>query len=209
MTQTRKFRIKSAGAAYNLNIGFTPTKVTVWNLTKWATDAQNVKFIWHYGMAAGYALVEVAEDNTINRKIETTNGFTLYDTAALTTNYKVVTGGITDANPGVVTVASTTGWVAGDSLRFQNLVEMTELNNISPIKIVEVLAGGVAFTISDTSSYTAETSVTGKVYNLSKDVEAEGFKGITIGTVPICNDDDILMVEAVLDNEYTNIGDIV
>ena len=209
MNESRKFRLQSAGVAYNLDIGFTPTKVTVWNATKWATDTKKVKFVWHYGMAADTALAEVAEDDGMNRTIEAANGFTLYDTSSVTSNYKTVSGGITKTNPGVVTVVSTTGWVAGDALRFQNLVEMTELNNTArPIYIKEVI-DGTTFSILDTSAYgAAETSVTATVYNLSKTVGAEGFKGMTLGTAVIGENDDIMYIEAIMDDTYTDLGDL-
>lgn len=206
MSQSIKFRLTSGGAAYNLDVGYESTEVEVINETKWATDGTKVKFTWHKGMANGYALSEIADDTGINRAIETTNGFTPYDESAVTANYQTVTG-ITSANPGVVTVASTTGWSAGDAVRFQDIVGMVELNKTGrPIYIKEIL-GATTFSIEDTSSYTAYTSG-GTVYNLSKDVTAEGFKGITLGSTVMGVDGDILSITAKLADFYKDLGDI-
>ena len=207
MTQSRKFRIQSAGAAYNLDIGFAPTTVIVWNYTKWASDGVKVQFYWHKGMANGYALSEICEDTATNRAIETTNGFTPYDTSAVTANYQVASA-ISKANPGVVAVASTTGWLAGHALRFQNLDEMIELNNTRvPIYIKEIL-GATTFSILDTSGYGLAETTGGIVYNLSKAVDASGFKGITLGTTVIGANDDVLFVQAFQDDTYIDLGDI-
>jgi len=206
MSQSIKFRLTSGGDAYNLNIGFEPTEVVVWNATKWATDGEKVKFYWHKGMDAASALSEIADDTGINRAIETTNGFTLYDETAVTANYQTASA-ISSANPGVVTVASTTGWVAGDALRFQDLTEMVELNNTrKPIYIVAII-NSTTFSISDTSTYAAETTG-GTVYNLSKNVTAEGFKGITLGSTVMSNDGDVLYIEAKLADQYKALGDV-
>jgi len=207
MTQSIKFKLESGGAAYNLDIGFEPTEVVVWNATKWASDGTKVLFYWHKGMAAASALSEIADDTGINRAIEATNGFTLYDTSAVTANYQVLSG-ITKANPGVVTVPSTTGWEEGDAIRFQNLVEMVELNNTAkPIYIKEII-NGTTFSISDTSAYTAETSITAQVYNLSKAVTAAGFKGMTLGTTVMGANSDVLYITAKLDSMYKDLGDV-
>jgi len=207
MTQSRKFRIQSAGAAYNLEIGFEATTVIVWNYTKWASDGVKQEFIWHKGMADGYALSEICDDTGTNRAVETSNGFTPYDTSAVTANYQTASG-ITKANPGVVTVTSTSGWLAGHALRFQGLVEMIELNKTAvPIYIKEII-DGTTFSILDTSGYGAAETTGGTVYNLSKAVEASGFKGITLGTTVIGANDDILFVQAFSDDSYVNLGDI-
>jgi len=207
MTQTRKFKLQSAGAAYNLDIGFEPTTLTVWNSTKWETDGTKVLFFWHKGMASGYSLSEVADDTAINRVIDTTNGFTPYDTSAVSGNYQTASG-ITKANPGVVTITSTTGWEAGNALRFGGLTEMTELNvTQKPIYIKEII-DGTTFSILDTSTYGTAETTGGTVYNLSKVVEASGFKGMTLGTTVIGANDDIIFVTATLDDTYVDLGDI-
>ena len=207
MTQSIKFKLESGGAAYNLDVGFEATEMVVWNATKWASDGTKVLFYWHKGMASGYALSEIADDTGINRAIETTNGFTPYDTSAVTANYQAASA-ITKANPGVVTVASTTGWVAGDALRFQGLSEMVELNNTAkPIYIKEILNATTFSLDLDTSSYTAEATG-GTVYNLSKAVTADGFKGMTLGTTVMGADGDELYITAKLDSMYRHLGDI-
>ena len=209
MTQTRKFKLESGGAAYNLDVGFEATTVTVWNATKWATDGDKVMFYWHKGMASGYSLSEVADDTGINRAIETSNGFTPYDTSAVTGNYQTIAD-VTKANPGVVEITSTTGWAVKDAVRFAGIAstEMPELNNTAKPFYIKEIVDGTKFSIDfDTSSYTAAVT-DGTVYNLSKTVEAEGFKGITLGSTVMGADGDILYIKAVLDDWNVDLGDV-
>ena len=209
MSQSIKFKLTSGGAAYNLNIGFEPTEVTVWNATKWATDGTKVKFYWHKGMAAASALSEIADDTGINRAIETTNGFTIYDESAVTNNYATVIA-ITKANPGVVNIADTTGWLVGDAVRFQDIASgtMSELNNTKAPLYISAIVDSTHFTLDqDCSTYTA-AAADGTVYNLSKTVSAAGFKGITLGSTVVGADGDELYITAKLDDMYKDLGDI-
>jgi len=207
MSQERKFKLTSAGTAYNLDIGFEPNTVTVWNYTQWETDTKTVKHYWHKGMADAYALTEITEDDGLNRAITTTNGFTLYDTSAVTGNYQTASG-ITAANPAVVTITSTTGWTAGDAVRFKDLDEMVELNDTAKPYYIKEIIDGTTFSLDlDASSYVAETTG-GTVYNLSKVVEAEGFKGITLGTSVVGAADDILYIRAELSDTYVDLGSV-
>jgi hypothetical protein len=203
--EQRKFKLQSAGAAYNLDVGFECTEMTVWNASKWATGGTKVLFSWHKGMAAGTAL---STNSTGTNAIEAANGFTLYDTSAVTANY-MTPARVTKANPGVVTVTSTAGWVAGNALRFQDCVEMTELNNTTRPIYIKAIINGTTFSIDlDTSGYGAAETTGGYCYNLSKAVDASGFKGMTLGTTVIGADDDILYVTATLADTYNDLGDI-
>ena len=153
MATINKYRIQSAGSAYNLDVGFVPDTVEVWNYTKWATDGTKVKFYWHKGMTAAYALAEICDDTGVNRSIETSNGFTEYDSSSFTDNSRTVSG-ITAANPGVVTITGSIGATASaagawfgidqitdstkpfaDSVKFDDIGGMTELNGLYPIRI--------------------------------------------------------------------------
>lgn len=220
MALIKKFKLQSDGGAYNLDVGFVPDTVTVWNYTKWETDGQKVKFYWHRGMTDGYALSELCEDTANNRAIETSNGFTEYDSTSITDNSKSVTG-VTQADPGVVTVASTSGWYGwddkdtnpkpfGDNVRFDDIGGMTELNSAGVVKIKDII-DSTTFSIDlDTSGYTTFSagSARNQVINISQNITNSGFKGITLGSTVMCNDNDILYIECTLSDEYKSLGDI-
>lgn len=228
MAFSKKFRLVSAGAtAYNLNVGFVPDTVTVWNATKWATDGTKVMFFWHKGMTAGYALSEVADDTGINRAIETSNGFTEYDSSSITDNSRAVTG-ITAANPGVVTITGSIGatasasgaWVGidqvvpggkpfGDSVIFDDIGGMTQLNDLrSPVRIKSWLSATTFSLDLDTSSYTAFSAGTSRnqVINISTPITNTSYKGITLGTTVMGASSDVLYIECRLSDEYKSLS---
>lgn len=226
MTISRKYRLVSAGAAYNLNVGFVPDSVTVWNYTKWASDGTKVMFFWHKGMTAAYALSEIADDTGINRAIETSNGFTEYDSSSITDNSRAVTG-ITAANPGVVTItgsigataASSGAWVGidqitssskpfADSVIFDDIGGMVELNNRAPIRIKSWLSSTTFSLDLDTSSYTAFSAGTARnqVLNTSTSITDSGYKGITLGSTVMGSNADVLYIECRLSDEYKSLS---
>jgi len=227
MAFSKKFRLVSAGAAYNLNVGFVPDSVTVWNATKWASDGTKVMFFWHKGMTAAYALSEIADDTGINRAIETSNGFTEYSSSTVTDNSRAITG-ITAANPGVVTITGSIGatanasgaWVGidnvvaggkpfGDSVIFDDVGGMTQLNDLrSPVRI-KAWVSATTFSLDlDTSSYTAFSAGTSRnqVINVSTPITNTGFKGITLGSTVMGSNADVLYVECRLSDEYKSLS---
>ena len=205
MAKVRKFKLTSGGVAYNLEIGFVPETVTVWNATKWETDGTKVLFFWHRGMADAYSLSEVADDTAINRVIDTTNGFTPYASSSVNDAQEVISGA-TQANPCVLTVVSSSGWAVNDTVRIRSIAGMTELNgNIYKIKAI---GDSTHVTLDvDASGFSAYTSA-GVVYNLSVNVVDSGFTGITLGTTVMGADSDVLHIEAVGADEFTDLGDI-
>jgi len=228
MATTRSFRLTSGGSAYNLNVGFIPTKVKVTNETKWATDGENVNFYWHKGMTAAYALTEVADATGINRILSTSNGFTEYDASSITDNSRVITA-ITAANPCMVSITGSIGataaadgaWIGiddvgsntkpfGDSVKFDDITGMTELNSVAPIKIKSWKSATEFYLDLDASSYTTYSVGSGRnaVLNISTDIKDSGFKGITLGTVPMCNNGDVLFIECEMSDSYVNLGDV-
>ena len=228
MATIKKFSLTSGGAAYNLNVGFVPDTVTVWNYTKWATDGSKVKFYWHKGMTAAYALSEICDDTGVNRAIETSNGFTEYDSSSITDNSRTVSG-ITAANPGVVTVSSSIGASASadgawfgidqitdstkpfaDSVKFDDIGGMVELNALGPVRIKSWLSSTTFSLDLDTSSYTAFSAGTARnqALNVSTDIKDSGFKGITLGSTVIGANSDVLYIECVKSDEYKALGDI-
>ena len=228
MANIKKFRLQSGAAAYNLNVGFVPDTVTVWNYTKWATDGTKVKFYWHRGMTAAYALSEICDDTGTNRAIETSNGFTEYDSASITDNNRTVSG-ITQANPGVVTIDGSIGatasaegaWIGTEdvtssttvshSVRFDDIGGMVELNDVAPIKIKEWLSATTFSIDKDTSDYTAwndTNSPRNQVINISVNVTDSGFKGITLGSTVMGSDSDVLYIRCECSDFRKDLGDV-
>ena len=208
---SKHFRIQSAGAAYNLALGFTPDRVEVTNYTKWDTDATKVEFKWFRGMTAGYALSALCSDTEANHVIETSNGFTYVPSSTITSNKTVITGA-TQANPCVVTAASHGMGAAGDevTVRIRDIVGMTQLNG-NMYRAVVVNANsfslkdmdGVAI---DSTAYTAYSSA-GNVYNISADVKDTGGY-LTLGSTIMGADNDVLYVVAYIDGARLDLGDI-
>ena len=201
------FTLESAGAtAYNLIIGYVPDEVHVYNRTKWATDGTSCEFYWNKRMADGYAYAQASDIASLDRSIVTTNGISQYSASAITDISQVITG-ITAANPPVVTVTSTAGWVTGNSVRIRDVVGMTELNeNIYQITVINTTT--FSLTNVNATSFTAYASG-GNAYNQSVRVENTGGYGITLGTTIMGADGDILdIVCTQYGQAMTNIGDV-
>ena len=209
----RTFKLTSAGVAYNLDVGFVPTRVKILNYTKWATDGTNCEFEWVYGMGDGYALAQASDIASLDRSIITSNGVTVYNTDSITANYASVSG-ITAANPPVVTTSAAHGFTTGHRVRFANVGGMTEVNQTSePYKIT--VASTTTFSLQDKdgvnvdgTGFTTYTSG-GEAYDITKEVNDAGFKGVTLGTSVIGADSDVLYVECFMDDlGVKDLGDI-
>lgn len=201
----RQIRFQSAGAAHNFEIGFVPTKVTVTNHTKWATDGTAVKFYWHTGDAAASALAEIADDTGINRSLITTNGITMYGDTSYPSNQSVISA-ITAASPPVVTVASTGGWETGDTVVLRDVTGMTEVNG-KRYKITVI--NTTTFSLQDVDATGFSAYVSGGIaYNVSKNVTDSGFVGVTLGTSVVGANDDIMVLECEAADAVENLGDI-
>ena len=228
MATIKTFRLTSGGSAYNLDVGFVPDEVIVRNETKWATDGTKVLFYWDKGMTADAALSEICDDTGVNRAIESSNGFTEYDSSSITDNSRAVTG-ITAANPGVVTITGSIGATAAadgawfgidqitdstkpfaDSVKFDDIGGMVELNALGPVRIKSWLSSTTFSLDLDTSSYTAFSAGTARnqVLNVSTDIKDSGFKGITLGSTVMGSDSDVLFIKCVKSDEYKALGDI-
>lgn len=207
MAKMQSFKLTSGGAAYNLDIGFQPTKIEVFNATKFATDGANVIMVWNQGMANGYALAIKCEDTAAGTAIISSNGFTPYSAAAVASNQKTITG-ITQANPAVVTTSAAHGFTSGQSVRISGVVGMTEVNNLNKPFEIEVLSS-TTFALKgiDASSYGAYVSG-GTVLNMSIDTTASGFTGMTLGTSVIGSDGDVLEIHAYGADNFQDLGDI-
>jgi len=213
MARMEKYRIQSGGAAYSLDIGFEPDTIEVWNYTKWETDTKVVKSYWHKGMTEAYAINEICEDSSANRSISTSNGFTVATTSSVTTNRQTVSG-ITQANPGVLTVTSTSGWTDGDKVRLRDIGGMVELNdNLYEVVVIDSTTFSLKDAAGDdvdTTGYTtfAAGSCLNYAFNISKKVDNSGTYRVTLGTDVVGANDDVLWVSAWQADNYTNKGDV-
>jgi hypothetical protein len=207
------YKLTSAGAAYDLEIGFEPDMVVVYNKTKWATDATVVKSFHFKGDAAASALNEITDDGGVNRAIIAANGFTVV-ASSTAGRVKSAVSAFTKASPGVGTVASTVGFVTGDTVKLHGVAGMKELNgetyeivviNATTFSLVDP-ATGVAIDTTDFAAYVAGTN--DFLVNLSDVTEDTGCYCVTLGTGVIGVDSDELIVEAIQGSTFTNKGDI-
>jgi hypothetical protein len=210
----RSFRFQSAGTAYNLNVGFIPDRVKIYNHTKWATDGTDVEFIWYRLMGDAVMLSGISDDTGINRAIITSNGIEVYEENVNLPTAKTVSGA-TVASPPVITTSAVHGYSTGDQVRFSNVGGMDEINRTAnPYKIT--VLSTTTFSLQDINSgenidgtgFTAFTSG-GQVLKINNTFDDTGFKGITLGTECVGANDDIVYVECYMDDYATvNLGDL-
>jgi hypothetical protein len=212
MAYSKTFYLQSGGVAYNLDVGFVSDRVDVINHTKYETDASEVEHHWNKQMTDGYALSEVAEDDGMNRAINTSNGFTPYNTSAFTDNQDAIAGA-SQANPCVITATAHGFGDAGDvvKVRIKNVVGMTELNgNIYKSTIVDANSFSLQTLQGDnvdSTGYSAYSSA-GDAYALDLVVDNLGYDGITLGTAVIGVNSDWIEVTCYQDDQFINLGDI-
>lgn len=201
--KSRSFKLVSGGAAYNLIVGFAPSKVRILNKTKFATDNTNVEFQWSEGMPNGYAYARKTGDGEVNSAIITSNGVTRYDASNFATNKYTITG-ISAATQAVVTATNSAS--VGDWVYISGVVGMVEINDAH---YQVVAAGASSFTIDvDSSAFTAYSSG-GVAQNVSAVQSDAGGVGVTLGTSVIGADGDELEVYCELDDmAFENLGDI-
>lgn len=207
------YKLTSAGAAYDLEIGFEPDMVVVYNKTKWATEGEVVKSFHYKGDAAASSYNEITTAAGITRSISVANGFTVV-ASATAGRVKSAVSAFTKASPGVGTVASTVGFTTGDTVKLHGVAGMTELNgetyeivviNATTFSLVDP-STGVAIDTTNFAAYVAGTN--DFLVNLSDVTENDGCYCVTLGTDVVGVDSDELVVEAIQGSTFTNKGDI-
>src|ERR1700733_13637974 len=110
MVQYRKGTYTNPGSpvAVTLMLGFVPSHISVYSYTSWATNASTLKAEWFDGMPTASALLTTRGTTTLSTTLSSTNGFTPIILGADWQNTQYTITGITNANPGVVTVSSAT-----------------------------------------------------------------------------------------------------
>lgn len=135
----------STGVAKFVNLPFLPARFEMWNITKWATNTNNlVKEAFGYPIdAAGTAYTTISNGTANNNVTITSGGFTFVD--AGTYQYgpaiALATTFVTQANPAVVTTASAHGLQTGDAVVLYGTTGMLQI-------------AGVAYTVTVLSTTT-------------------------------------------------------
>lgn len=205
--------LTSGGEAYSLEIGFEPAMIKVINKTKWATDGSVNESIWHKGDAAGYSYNRICDDTGVNSSISTSNGFTVVTGSSMENNKSAISG-ITNADPGVITVASTSGWTSGDKVRIHGVSGVSGLNGntyeavIISSTTLSLKELGTGDAVNTTSSGTYSDSGYDYVSNISLTNSDEGAYKVTLGTDVIGSDGDKLVVEILNAKYFEALGDI-
>jgi len=227
MSQYRNGIITSTGAAVNLNLGFVPDRFTVTNYTKTAAQTGVGFSEWIKNVvASAKALISTYTAGVPTVSLLASNGFTPVNAGGVWYNTQYTITGVSNANPGVVTLSSLTPTgaqtlVNGDTVTISGVVGMTQLNTN---RYVVSGISGSTFTLYDTFGNPVDTSafgtyVSGGIANListpatAPTIDATtgqisvqgnpagnqydtGYQGITLGTGVVGSAADVLYWEA-------------
>lgn len=178
MAQVKRFAWTNPASAVarNLNVGFKPAKVEVWDLT-----TPN-RFEWTEDMAdASYFTLGTLAYTT-------SNGVTPLDQNA---RYGAAVSGFTNANPGVITVDDTAafGFAAGDTVKVSELADDGAAANSlnGEFTIASITATTITLVEDTSATYSAYVSG-GTVVRVSDTnsvaipIENIAIQGVTLGT---------------------------
>ena len=125
-TMTYGAKFISDGSANTFTFPFQPDKVTFYNYTKYGTSDTFVQSTWFRGFPAGDALqIGVGTAPAAKIALETTNGFTVADTAGGVSSRHATISGITAADPCVITHSAYT-------FQTNQIVRLTDLGEVGP-----------------------------------------------------------------------------
>lgn len=177
----------AAAVARNESIGFTVGEITVTNIT------DGVQYYWNSSMDdAAYVTVS-------SGAVTTSNGFTPLSQSS---TYGATVSGFTNANPGVITVDSTStyGIAAGDTIKVSELADdgaaAASLNGTFTVASVTE----TAITLDDDTSSGYSAYVSGGTVTRVSDtngaaVATQNFaiEGITLGTGVVGGNNDVMV----------------
>lgn len=152
--QYRNGTIISTGAAVSLNLGFVPDKFTVQNTTLLASTNGVGNSEWDFTQAPGYAFITTYSSGAPVVTQITTNGFTPVKLGGDWQNTIYTINTITNASPGVVTVASISPTnsmtlVNGMTVTISGVVGMTGVNtNRFIVSNLTIVGGGPTYTFT-------------------------------------------------------------
>ena len=150
----------SDGTAKTLPIRCDLDYIEVINYTQMATQqatGRGVKFEWFRGMAAdtGVEYKKTNSTDALNGVTLTSGGFTLVDSSNTALGAQLTITGVSQANPAVVSLASTSGLSAGDTVRIYGTTAMRQIAGMD-FTIASVVAS-TSFTLAylDSSGFAA------------------------------------------------------
>lgn len=185
----------STAVARNLNVGFTVSKVEIWDLT---TPA---RYEWTSNMADA----SVFELGTL--AYTTTNGVTPLSQDSV---YGATISAFSNANTGVITVndTATFGFAVGDTIKVAELADdLSGTNSLNGTFVIDSLTSTTITVTTDTSVTGYSVYVSGGVVTRVSDtngvpIATQNFaiRGLTLGTSAV-GDDDASMVAIVYGEE--------
>ncbi len=226
--------VATGGVAQNLNLGFYPTRFTMWNktLTTATPSAGVVQAMWLPQLANGTAWIYTSTVTTgaLALSLLATNGITPYITTS-GTEYVPLTGlpagavstnltitGISKAANASITAthAFTSADIGVTSVTFHGIVGMTQMNTLTGV--IQSVTSTTSFTVNiDSTSFTTYSSggyaniITGAPPYTTTGFQIYntplynvGFQGLTLGTSLMVNTNDVWLYEAVLDSPVTS-----
>lgn len=219
MAIVRTGTITSTGSAYNLNLGFIPSRFEIWDQTNLAANTGLFKAEWWSGMANATGYTATTASAPVFAYLAS-NGFTPYQTAdsALWTPSRLTITNISQAAQAVVT--ATHAFTSADwgvtVVTFSAVVGMTQINTLRGTVVSSTST--TSFTVNlDTTGFTAYASggeaniITGipatTLYGNTILTTAQanvGQIGITLGSSVCGTSADVIRYMAVLDTDVTS-----
>lgn len=226
--------VGTGGVAQNLNLGFTPTRFTMWNktLTQATPVAGVVQAMWLPQLSNGTAWIytSTVTSGALALSLLATNGITPYTTTP-GTEFVSLTGlpaGATNTNLTITAIskaanasitathAFTSADVGVTTVTFHGIVGMTQMNTLSGV--IQSVTSTTSFTVNiNSTSFTTYSS--GGIANVITGTPATtttgfqtyntpllnvSFQGLTLGTSLMVNTSDVWLYEAVLDAPFTS-----
>jgi len=228
------FSVTTGGTAQVLNLGFVPTRFTMWNqtLTTATPSAGIVEALWFPTLANGSAIIDTSTVTTgaIARSLLATNGITPYQTplgsewvplsglpAGATSTHLTITGISKAVNASITaTHAFTSADIGVTTVTFSAVVGMTQINTLRGV--VQSITSTTSFTVNIDST-TFSTYVSGGQANIITGVPpytTQGFQifntpqknvsilGLTLGSSLMVTTANVWYYEAVLDAPFTS-----
>ena len=114
-----------AAGAYTFTLPWKADKVEVYNYTSFADTGAEPVSVWFRGMPAGDAMqwqrIIADGGSAPNMLLESTNGFTVADTAGGPSSYRANISAVSAADPCVVTTSAVHGYSTGQIIRITDL----------------------------------------------------------------------------------------
>ena len=226
--------VVTGGAAQNLNLGFIPTRFTMWNqtLTTATPSAGVVQAMWlpQLANASAWIYTSTVTTGALALSLITTNGVTPYlpatgtefvpltglPSGAVNTNL-TITGISKAANASITaTHAFTSADIGVTTVTFHGIVGMTQMNTLSGV--IQSVSSTTSFTVNinstNFSTYTsggianvitgAPPTTTTGFQTYNTPLYNTSFTGLTLGSSLMVNTGNVWLYEAVLDSPITS-----